>query len=157
MPQIQLPIFATGIASITPQLGYEVRDGRLTYFNGMMPVFSHDVDDLRTFRMITSQFWANGNCTQPEIARAFRVPLSTVKRYCAHYKANGVSGFYAPRVVRGAAVLTEPVIEEAQRLLDEDIVPAQVAEKLAIKPNTLSKAILAGRLHVRGKKKISLA
>lgn len=122
-----------------------------------MPVFAHDVDDLRTFRMITSQFCVNGNCTQPEIVRAFGVPLATVKRYCSLYKAKGVSGFYEARVARGAAVLTAPVMEEAQRLLDEDIPPAQVAEELTIKPNTLNKAILAGRLHIRAKKKTSPA
>lgn len=80
MPQIQLPIFVAGVTHITDSLAYEKRGGRVTYFNGLMPVFSHADDDLQTFRMVTSQFCANGNCTQPEIVRAFGVPLRTVKR-----------------------------------------------------------------------------
>ena len=80
MPQVQLPMFARGVTSITAELGYERRDGRVTYFNGAMPVFSHAEDDLATFRLITSQFCVNGNCKQPDIVRVFGVPLSTVKR-----------------------------------------------------------------------------
>jgi len=152
MPQIQLPIFACGVTNITSELGYEKRDGRVTYFNGTMPVFSHSEDDVATFRMITSQFCANGNCTQPDVVRAFGVPLSTVKRYCALYRSKGAAGFYTPRTRRGAAVLTEPVLREAQERLDEGQVPSQVADGLAIKRDTLQKAIKAGKLHARKKK-----
>ena len=42
MRQVQLPMFASGVTHITTVLGYEKRDGRETYFNGTMPVFSHD-------------------------------------------------------------------------------------------------------------------
>ena len=33
--------------------------GRVTYFNGQMPVFVHDTNDIRPFRLITSQFCVN--------------------------------------------------------------------------------------------------
>jgi len=152
MPQIQLPVCACGVTDITSELGYEKRDGRVRYFNGAMPVFSHAEDDVATFRMITSQFCANGNCTQPDIVRAFGVPLTTVKRYCALYRSKGVAGFYAPRARRGAAVLTEPVVREAQERLDEGQESSQVAEALGIKRDTFQKAIKAGKLHARKKK-----
>ena len=148
MPQVQLPLFAQGVTSITSELGYEKRNGSVTYFNGAMPVFSHAEDDLQTFRMITSQFCINGRCTQPDIVRSFGVPLSTVKRYCALYRSKGPAGFYAAPAVRGAAVLTEPVVKQAQDLLDEGQEPSQVAQTLGIKPNTFDKAIRAGKLHV---------
>jgi hypothetical protein len=152
MPQLQLPIFAEGVTHITSVLAYQKCDGRVTYFNGMMPVFSHPEDDLQTFRMITSQFCAHGSCTQMQVVKAFGVPLSTVKRYCALYQAKGPAGFYAPRVHRGAAVLTPAVLEQAQQLLDEDKPIAQVAQQLGIKRNTLQKAVLEGRVHQRKKK-----
>ena len=94
--------------------------GRVTYFNGAMPVFSHAEDDLATFRLITSQFCINGNCKQSDIVRAFGVPLSTVKRYCALYRSKGPAGFYAPPVRRGAAVLTEPLVRKVQAMLMKD-------------------------------------
>jgi len=150
MPQLQLPFFPASVTEITPSLAFEKRDGRVTYFNGLMPVFCHDEKDLKTFRMITCQFCVNGNCTQSQIVKAFGVPLSTVKRL---YQQKGVEGFYAPRMYRGAAVLTEDILKQAQELLDEDQTVRQIAERLGIKRNTLQKAVNAGRLHQRGKKK----
>ena len=153
MPQVQLPMFAQGVTSITRELGYEKRDGRVTYFNGAMPVFSHAEDDLATFRLITSQFCANGNCKQPDIVRAFGVPLSTVKRYCSLYRRKGPAGFYAPRARRGAAVLSKSVVHRVEAMLSEGQEATQVAEALGIKYNTLYKAIVAGKVHAPEKKR----
>jgi len=52
-------------------------------------------------------------------------------------------------------VLTEAVLKEAQERLDEGLEISEVAEKLAIKRDTLAKAIRAGRLHKPTKKKTS--
>jgi transposase len=153
MPQLQLPIYPAGSTHITPELAFEKRNGRVTYFYGLMPVFSHAEDDLKTFRMITSQFCANGNCTQSQIVKAFGVPLSTVKRYCGLYQQKGAPGFYEPRAHRGAAVLTTDILQQVQQLLDEDVTVKEVSERLGVKRNTLQKAVLAGRLHQRAKKK----
>lgn len=152
MHQVQLPIFAQGVTVIRNALAFEKRDGRVTYFNGTMPVFSHAEDDLRTFRMITSQFCAHGICTQSDIVRVFGVPLSTVKRYSALYRSKGPAGFYAPRAHRGAGVLTAPVMQQAQLLLDEHKKVAEVARELGIKHDTLQKAVRAGRLHAEKKR-----
>ena len=38
MPQIQLPIFPQGVTYITALLAFSKQDGRVTYFNGSMPV-----------------------------------------------------------------------------------------------------------------------
>ena len=140
MPQIQLPFFPEGVTHITPMLAFSTEDGRITYFNGNMPVFIHGQGDLATFRMITAQFCVNGNTKQSEIAKAFGVPLVTVKRAVKLYRREGPKGFYAQRKTRGAAVLTASVLAEAQGLLDEGLEPAAVAEQLGIKPDTLSKA-----------------
>lgn len=153
MPQIQLPFFPEGITHITPLLAFRVEDQRVVYFNGNMPVFLHDRDDLATFRMITAQFCVNGNAKQAEIAQVFGLPKITVKRAVKLYREEGPKGFYAPRKTRGAAVLTPTVLAEAQALLDEGWETKEVAERLAIKPDTLSKAVRAGRLHRCAKKK----
>jgi hypothetical protein len=152
MPQIQLPIFADGVTDISSNLAFEKRDGRVTYFHGVFAVFAHDEADVRTFRMITSQFCAHGSATQPQIVRAFGVPLRTVKRYCKLYKDKGPQGFYAPRVGRGPAVLVADVMSKAQQLLDAGHAVEQVAKQLGVKLNTLQKAVRAGRLHVWEKK-----
>ena len=152
MPQIQLPIFPDGVTPINENLAFEKRNGTVTYFNGTMPVFVHDEEDLNTFRMITSQFYVNGNATQADLCRAFGIPAVTVKRAVKKYREQGAAGFYKPRKTRGAAILTPDVLAEAQRLLDQGEVSHDAAKQLGIKTNTLNKAILDKRLHKPEKK-----
>ena len=155
MPQMHLPFFPDGVEHITSELAVEKKDGRVTYFNGHMPVFIHAEDDIATFRMITAQFCINGNAKQAEISRAFGVTPISVKRAVKLYREKGVSGFYEEPNRRGAAVLTDEVLKQAQDLLNEGLETSEVAEELAVKSNTLAKAIRAGRLHKPSKKKTS--
>ena len=154
MSQIQLPLYPHGVTPITPLLSFASEKGRITYFNGSMPVFHHDEDDLASFRMITAQFCENGNTKQMDIVRAFGISKISVKRAVKRYREEGPKGFYAERKVRGPAVLTPPALEQAQQLLDEGIEVPEVADQLGIKRDTLTKAVRAGRLHKPSKKKI---
>ena len=96
--------------------------------------------------------YVNGNATQAELCRAFGVTLISLKRSVKRYREKGAAGFYAPRVSRGPAVLTPLVMGKAQQLLDEGNTVNDVAKELGIKPDTLGKAVTAGKLH-RVKKK----
>ncbi len=154
MSQIQLPFFPEGVTAITPVLAFSKQDGRITYFSGSMPVFMHDADDIASFRMITSQFCVNGNAKQAKIARAFGVTTISMKRAVKRYRKQGPKGFYATRKSRGPAVLTPPVMEQAQQLLDEGLETPEVADRLDIKCDTLSKTVRAGRLHKAAKKRV---
>ena len=154
MPQTQFPFFPEGVTHITPLLAFSKQDGRVTYVNGSMPVFVHDEEDLASFRMITAQFCVNGNAKQVEIERAFGVSKISLKRAVKRYREEGPKGFYAPRRRRGPAVLTPVVLAEAQQLLDAGLEPAEVADQLDIKRDTLSKAVRAGRLHRPVKKTV---
>jgi hypothetical protein len=91
-----------------------------------------------------------------EIVKAFGVPMVTVKRYVKVYRDQGCKGFYAvqPRH-SSASVLKGPVLEQAQQLLDETRSVPEVAAELNVLPNTLHKAIHAGRL--RGPQKKAIA
>ncbi len=57
MPQLQLPIFQEGVTLITPELGYLKEDGKVVYLHGMLPVFTHEVTDTASFKMIVSQLY----------------------------------------------------------------------------------------------------
>lgn len=153
MPQMVLPIFPKGSTKITADLTFEARDGRVTYFHGLMPVFTHATDDIRSFRMITSQFCAIGNAKQVEIAKAFGVPLITVKRGVKLYREKGTAGFFARRPSRGPRVLTDEVIAKVQEKLDEGLHPSLVSDQLGLKRDTVRKAIRSCRLHRPSKKK----
>ena len=153
MVQRQLPMFPDGSIEITRDLAVEKRAGRVTYFYGTLPVFTHDENDDASFQMITAQFYTNGYVKQMDIVRAFGVTPISVKRAVKRYKEEGVRGFYAEKKTRGAVVLTDDVLQQAQRLLSEGQAPYDVADQLDIKRDTLRKAIRAGRLHQTAKKK----
>ena len=155
MPQTQFPFFPEGVTLITPLLAFRKEDGRVTYFNGSMPVFIHEEADLDSFRMITAQFCVNGNAKQADISRAFGVSKISLKRAVKLYREQGPKGFYKPCKRRGPVVLTPTVLSEAQKLLDEGLETPEVANRLGVKPDTLSKAVRGGRVHKPVKKKRS--
>jgi len=152
--QQQLPIFPSGVTEISNSLSFKKENGAITYFNCTMPVFTHDETDMKTFRMITSQFHLNGHATQAEIARAFGVTLISVKRSVKLYREKGIKGFYEQRNGRGASVLTEEVLAKIQLLLNDGIAVKDIALQMDIKKDTIRKAIQANRLTEFKKKTI---
>lgn len=147
MPQLQLPIFPAGITEINNQIAVEKREGMVYYVHGHLPVFQHGEDDVRAFRMFTSQMIVNGTVKPKEIVRAFGVPMVTVKRYVKVMRERGSEGFYVRKPRHSSAsVLKGEVLERAQQLLDEGRSVPEVAGELKVLANTLHKAIRAGRL-----------
>ena len=69
MPQLQLPIFPEGTTLINTNLGFIREHDSITYIYGHLPVFTHDVNDVRSFRMIASQLYINGSAKQSEWSR----------------------------------------------------------------------------------------
>ena len=157
MPQMQLPFFPEGTTEINANLGFIRRGNQVTYIYGHLPIFQHEVEDIRAFRMMISQIYLNGSAKQSEISRAFGVSKISVKRAVKICRKKGVSGFYEEARRRGAAVLKPSVLEEAQQLLDNGVEVPDVADKLGIKKDTLRKAVNSGRLHKFIKKTACLA
>ena len=147
MPQLMLPIFPEGCTYITPMITFTKKDGKVTYFNGVLPVFFHAEDDIRSFRMFTSLLCVNGSTKQVDITKVFGVPAITVKRSVKLFQEKGPPGFFQPRRSRGPAVLIPSVLAEAQEKLDEGLSHLEVADQLSLKRDTVRKAIGAGRLH----------
>ena len=156
MPQLQLPMFPFGVTPVTALLSFIKEDKNITYFNGSLPVFSHLEEDSQSFRMITAQFCVNGHARQMEIVRAFGVTPISVKRSVKLYREEGPRGFYKQKTKRGAAILTPTVIEQVQQFLSDHEEVTDIASKLDIKVDTLSKAIRAGPLYKPAKKKTAL-
>lgn len=157
MPQLHLPMFPAGATEIAATLSFCRSDDTVTYFHSGMPVFSHERSDRAAFRLVVAQLHVTCGVKQADLARAFGVPAITIKRAVKLYRGQGAKGFFTPRVTRGASVLTAPVIERAQRHLDEGQGAPMVAALLGIKSDTLTKAMRAGRLHVPAKKKTTPA
>jgi len=120
---------------------------RWTYFVGQQPIGWHAPGDWRMFQVLTSQLIDSAACTQAEVIRAFGVPKASVARAVRRYREGGVAAFFGRRRGRrGGTVLTADVLEEAQRLLDQELGRAEVAEELGVSADTLRKAVADGRL-----------
>ncbi len=94
MPQLQLPVFPEGTTLINPDTGFVKKDNSITCVYGNMPVFTHDVDGMQAFRMITSQLYVNGSASQAGICRAFGVSKISVKRSVKSYREKGHGRFF---------------------------------------------------------------
>jgi len=147
MPQLQLPIFPAGVTEINSRIAVQKEAGRVSYIHGHLPVFQHEEQDVRSFRMCTSQMIAGGTVKPKEIVKKFGVPMITVKRYMKLYRDEGSKGFYETKLRHSSAsVLKGPVQDQAQHLLDEGRSVPEVAAELNVLANTLHKAVRAGRL-----------
>lgn len=147
MAQLQLPVFPEGVTQLSPDLGVCCREGRVSYFYGTLPVFTHDAKDLKSFRMFSSQLYLDGKVKQADLVRVFGVTRISIKRAVKLYRTAGPGGFWRPRPTRGPSVLTVEVLRRAQEQLDQGRDLVEVAAAMGIKPNTLSKAVGDGRLH----------
>ena len=150
---MQLPIFPAGVTEINNELAVQNRDGTVWYFHGHLPLFHHAVDDVQSFRMVTSEMIDSGTAKQQEIVKVFGVPIITVKRYAKLYREHGTKGFFETRPRHSSAsVLKGEVLEQAQQLLDQGRSVPEVAAQLGVLANTIHKAIRAGRLRGGQKK-----
>jgi hypothetical protein len=157
MAQLQLPVFPEGVTQLSSDLGVCCRDGRVSYFYGTLPVFTHEAKDVKSFRMFTSQLYVAGKVKQADLVRTFGVSAISVKRAVKLFEQAGPGGFWRARPVRGPSVLTPEVIKQAQACLDQGQSLGEVAAQLQVKHDTLRKAVRAGRLHVTVKKTKALA
>ena len=148
MPQIQLPIFPHGAMEINHDLAI-LGDGQtVVYYYGHLPVFTHPVEDLASFRMFTSQLIVNGSASMADIVQAFGVSLTTVKRCLRRFREGGTEAFYVPPAPRvGSRLTPEKLADAREALLAGSSVP-EVAAQTGVLANTLHKAIRSGRLPV---------
>jgi hypothetical protein len=121
MAQLQLPVFPEGVTQLSCDLGVCCRDGRVSYFYGTLPVFTHGVKDLKSFRMFTSQLYLEGKVKQMDLVRVFGVSQASVKRAVKLHTEAGPGGFWRARPTRGPSVLTPEVLQQAQAQLESAV------------------------------------
>jgi hypothetical protein len=147
MPQLQLPMFPEGLTPINEDVAFQKAEGEVVYFHGLMPIFHHAENDLKSFRMFTSQLIDGGTVRHRDIVNAFHVPLATVKRYVKLHRQKGTAGFFQTPRRRTGNVLTPEMRQRVQGLLDEGKSRTEVSRMVGVARDTVRKAIVDGRLH----------
>ena len=94
MPQLQLPIFPAGAEAINRNGGVQCQDGSVVYIHGHLPLYQDKATNLKEFRFYTSALIDTGAAKTAEVAKAFGVPLATVKRCLKVYREQGAEGFF---------------------------------------------------------------
>ena len=84
------------------------------------------------------------NALVPDGATPLNDRISVVRRYGHYTYFCGVEPVFLPRKTRGATVMTDDVIAEAQDLLNRAQSRRQIIEKLGMKYDTVRKAINQG-------------
>lgn len=154
MPQLVLPLFSPDCKLINNQVGFEKIGSRIYYFHGRLPVFSHEEDDLESFRFITSQLVVGGNVKQQQIVKAFGVSAISVKRSVKRLREHGPKGFFRQSArTRSAHVLTPEVKEKVRKCLDRGLSVSETGKKLNINSSTIHKAIQSGQLEKKKRQK----
>lgn len=145
-----LPLIPKGASKINDIVSIWRENDRCTYFLGCNPIYYHDSNDSRMFRMVTAQLIESGTCRQCEIINAFGVSKSSVIRSQQTLREGGPGAFFKPRKGRtGGTVITQAVRKKAQALLDQGESRRYVADALSIRYDTLRKAFNDGRLFER--------
>ena len=146
MPQVQLPIFPAGSVEINEGLACRTDGERVIYYNGHLPVFTHDKKDVASFRLFTSQLIIQGSATQGHIAKAFGVPMVSIKRGTKLYRERGAAGFFVSGPRREGPRLNAEKLEQARALVVQGHSLAVISRQTGVLSDTLRKAIAAGRL-----------
>jgi biotin operon repressor len=145
--QLILPAIPYGATQISALISVWRETHQWTYFLGTYPVYSHRADDQRMFRLVSSQLIDSGACCHKEIIETFGVSKSSVNRALKKLRTQGAEAFFKCREGRrGGSVLTRPILDQAQGLLDQGYSRRDLVDELEVKYDTLRKAINDGRL-----------
>jgi len=139
-------MFPAGSVEINRDLACRTEGDQVVYFNGHLPVFTHGTKDLASFRMFTSQLIVQGSATQRHVARAFGVPLVSIKRATHLYRTRGPAGFFVAKARREGRRLDAAKLAQARGLIEAGDALATISQRTGVLRDTLRKAIQAGRL-----------
>ncbi len=148
MDQLLLPFDSFDIIQVNSRVSVWKIENRWTYFLGELPIYSHRPEDQRGFRLTIAQLVESGACLQTEVIKALSVSKSKIIRAQNKLREGGPESFFIQRRGRkpGGRVLTPEVLDKAQTFLDNGLSRKDIAEELAVKYDTLRKAINDGRL-----------
>lgn len=145
--QLQIPFFPKEARLINPHVGFYEKDNLVQYIVNGMPIFSHDKEDINSFRYITSNLISQGMCRKVEIERAFSVSEDSVSRAYKKFKEQGADGFFGTDARHGHAhkILGERKVR-IQNKLDKGQSVNSIAKEEGLGESSIRYAIKQGYL-----------
>lgn len=146
MGQLLLPVFPENTKMITPILGVYTRDGEVYYLLSGMPIYSHDENDIKMFRYVTSNMLLKGLCKNRDIERVFEVSSQSVKRFKKILAERGEDGFFADARKGTCYKLTPKVLQRIQIELNKGRTNSSIAKEEGLSEGSIRHAIKTGKL-----------
>ncbi len=147
MGQLLLPIFPKDTTMITPTLGVREADGTVYYLHSGMPIFSHQADDLRQFRYITSNLLLQGLCKNADIKNTFHVSIDSVCKWKRTLSEQGEAAFFGAEKRHGRShKLLPDVLKRIQEKLNNGQSAYSIAKQEGISEGSIRYCFKTGKL-----------
>ncbi len=147
MLQTLFPVFPEDVRFLNSNIAVKNIGNDILYFNGAMLIYKHEKDNYQSFRLVSSQLYVYGNANQKDIVNFFNVSPESVKRWVKIYREQGRVGFFkTQKGKKKGHILTKEILIKIQTRLNTGATPGAIGKDLAIKIDTIRKAIGDGRL-----------
>ena len=147
MLQTLFPVFPEDVRFLNSNIAVKNIGNDILYFNGAMLIYKHEKDNYQSFRLVSSQLYVYGNANQKDIVNFFNVSPESVKRWVKIYREQGRAGFFkTQKGKKKGHILTKEILIKIQTRLNTGATPGAIGKDLAIKIDTIRKAIGDGRL-----------
>jgi len=77
------------------------KDDIVQYIANGLPIYSHGLENLQSFRFITSNFINQGLRKSTQVARCSGISINTVTRYLGKLSTQGEAAFFAEEKPKG--------------------------------------------------------
>ncbi len=145
--QLQLPIFPVSTKLLSPTWGVFEKDGSVFYLHNGSPVYSHDKNDLQTFRFVAASLINNNSCSSSDLQRVFSFDIRNFQRYAKIFKDKGADVFFNPQDERGKChKMTPAIIILAQEYLDLGYSQKRTAKEINVNEASIRYHIRKGNL-----------
>ena len=144
---MQLPIFPVSTKLLSPTWGVFEKDDYVFYLHNGSPVYSHNKNDLQTFRFVTASLINNKSCSASDLEREFSVNIRNFQRYAKTLKDKGPDAFFNPQDERGKChKMTPAIIIDAQKYLDLGYSQKRTAKEINVNEASIRYHIKKGNL-----------
>ena len=145
--QLILPIFPRDSKYLSRVLMVFEKDGMVQYLANGLPVYSHVVDNINSFRFITCNFIEQGLCKASEVARCFGIPENSVSHQLKIYRKDGANAFFSRDFHdKKSHKLHGELLNRVQRGIDKGLSNNSIAKKEDISEGAIRYALGTGTL-----------
>ena len=145
--QMQLPLFPETTKLINSIVGFFKKDEFIFYLHNGSPIFCHHKDSLNNYRYILANLVVSKLCHPCEISKALGINQRNVERYAQKLREHGMESFFNQQDHRGECYkMTEPMLIQAQQLLDSENSQLKTANILGVSESCIRYHLRSGSL-----------